>query len=240
MVRLACSPHVLRGLPLFSALSDAQFGALLPAIQHRAYPARTRIVHSGECADGLYVLVSGRVKVLFDDGDGRELIAASIGPNEFFGEIGVLEGEPRAASVDATEACEVLFVPRKGLLDCVEHNAAAAMAMLRTVITRLDDAHRKMAALALSDVSGRVARALLDTGSEVDGEWLVDVGSEQVAAMVGASREMVSRVLKDMIEKGFVRRHKRRLIVIDRLSLAGRSFGSFGERQVSPPPHERH
>ena len=237
MVRLACNPHVLRGLPLFSALSDAQFGALLPEIQQRSYAPRARIVNAGQYADGLYVLVAGRVKLLFDDGEGRELIAASIGPNEFFGELGVLEAQPCAASVDAQEACEVLFVPRKALLDCVEHNAAAAMAMLRTVVMRLDDAHRKMAALALSDVYGRVARALLDTGREVDGEWYVDVGSEQVAAMVGASREMVSRVLKDMVAKGFVRRQKRKLIVVDRISLAHRSFG---ERQFAPPAHERH
>jgi CRP/FNR family cyclic AMP-dependent transcriptional regulator len=237
MVQLACNPHVLRSLALFASLSDAQFGALLPTIQHRSYPARSRILHAGESADGLYVLMAGRVKVLFDDGEGRELIAASIGPNEFFGELGLLDERPRAASVDATDACEVLFVPRKALLDVVEHNASAAMAMLRIVVSRLDDAHRKMAALALSDVYGRVARALLDTGHEQDGEWLVEVGSEQVAAMVGASREMVSRVLKDMIAKGFVRRHKRKLIVIDRLSLAHRSFG---ERQPAPPQHERH
>ena len=237
MVRLACSPHVLRSLALFSSLSDAQFGALLPQIQHRSYPARSRIVYAGEGADGLFILISGRAKLLFHDGEGRALIAASMGPNEFFGEIGVLDGHPRAASVDAQDACEILFVPRKVLLECVEHNAAAAMSMLRTVIGRLDEAYRKMAALALSDVYGRVARALLDSGHEVDGEWFVDVGSEQVAAMVGASREMVSRVLKDMIGKGFVRRQKRKLIVVDRRSLAHRSFG---EGLAAPPPHERH
>ena len=237
MVRLSCNPHVLRSFALFSALTDAQFGVLLAAIQHRSYPTRTRIVRAGEHADGLYVLISGRVNVLLHDGEGRELIAAHMGPNEFFGELGLLDGRARAESVDAQEPCEILFIPRKILLECVEHNAGAALAMLRTALERLDCAHRKMAGLALSDVYGRVARALLDTGREVDGEWLVDVGSERVAAMVGASREMVSRVLKDMIEKGFVRRHKRRLIVIDRVSLARRGVR---DRHVVPPSHERH
>ena len=237
MARLSCSPHILRSLALFSSLSDAQFGALLPQIQHRSFPARSRIVHAGEPADGLYVLVAGRAKLLFEDGEGRELIAASIGPNEFFGELGVLDGSACVASVDAQECCEVLFVPRRSLLDCVEHNAAMAMAMLRSVVGRLDGAYRKMAALALSDVYGRVARALLDTGREVEGEWFVAVGSEQVAAMVGASREMVSRVLKDMIGKGLVRRDKRQLVVLDRLSLSHRSF----RESLSPPPaHQRH
>jgi CRP/FNR family transcriptional regulator, cyclic AMP receptor protein len=148
MVRLSCNPHILRGLALFSPLSDAQFGALLLQIERRSYAARTRIVHAGEGADGLYVIVSGRAKLTFVDHDGRELVAESMGPNDFFGEAGVIDGNPRVASVDAQDACEILFVPRSVLLECVEHNAAAAMAMLRTVVGRLDDAYRKMAVLA--------------------------------------------------------------------------------------------
>ena len=237
MARLVCNPHILRSFALFSSLSGAQFGALLPQVQHRSFPARSRIVRAGEAPEGLFVLLAGRVKLLFHDGDGRELIAASIGPSEFFGEVGVIDGQPHAGSVDAQEACEVLFVPRKVLLECVAPNAGAAMALVRTVTARLDGAYRKMAALALSDVYGRVARALLDTGCEIDGEWFVHVGSEQVAAMVGASREMVSRVLKDMIGKGLVRRQKRQLIVIDRPSLAHRSFG---ESLACPPIAQRH
>jgi CRP/FNR family cyclic AMP-dependent transcriptional regulator len=238
MARLSYNPHVLRSFALFSALTDAQFGTLLAALQHRSFPARTRIIRAGEPADGLYVLMAGRVKVIFHDGNGRELIATCVGPNEFFGEVGLLDGRSRAASVDAQEPCETLFVPRRILLDCVEHNAAAAMSMLRTVTDRLDEAYCKMAGLALSDVYGRVARALLDTGHEVNGEWLVEIGSEQVAAMVGASREMVSRVVKDMIGKGLVRRFKRKLIVVDRLSLAHRT--SHDRPIALPPHHERH
>lgn len=224
MVRLVCNPSVLRSLGLFSSLSDAQFGAVLQSIQHRSYAARARIISAGENADALYVIISGRVRVLFDDGEGHELIAATIGPSEFFGEVGLIDGRPRAAHVEAEEACEVLLVPRNVLLECVEHNAHAAMSMLRTVVERLDEAHRKMAALGLMDVYGRVARVLLDTCREVEGLLLVEVGSEKIAAMVGASREMVSRVVKDMIGKGVVRRHKRKLIVLDRSRLAPRTL----------------
>ena len=148
MVHLSCNPHVLRRLALFSPLSDAQFGALLPQLERRTYAAKSRIVRAGEGADGLYVIVSGRAKLTFLDGGGRELVAASMGPDDFFGETGVIDGNPRAANIDAQDACEILFVPRHVLLECVEHNAAAAMAMLRTVVGRLDDAYRQMAVLA--------------------------------------------------------------------------------------------
>jgi CRP/FNR family cyclic AMP-dependent transcriptional regulator len=220
MVRLACSAQLLRSLPPFSSLSDAQFAAVLPSIQHRTYAARSWILRSGENSDGLYVILSGHVQVVLDDGEGHELIAAAIGPNEFFGEAGLIDGGPRAASVQSQEACEVLYIPRKTILELLQHNADAAVMVLRTVIDRLSDAQLKMASLALTDVYGRVARVLLESSRETDGEWLVQAGSEQIAAMVGASREMVSRVVKDMIRRGAVKRHKRKLIVLDRRLLA--------------------
>jgi CRP/FNR family cyclic AMP-dependent transcriptional regulator len=227
MVRLACSPQLLKSLPPFSSLSDAQFAAVLPSIQHRTYPARACILRAGENSDGLYVILSGHVQLVLEDGEGHELIAGSVGPNEFFGEAGLIDGGPRAASVHAQEACEVLYVPRRTVLELLQHNADAAVVVLRTVIDRLSDAQIKMACLALTDVYGRVARVLLESSRESDGEWLVQAGSEQIAAMVGASREMVSRVVKDMIRRGAVRRHKRKLIVVDRRLLAR---GSSAER----------
>lgn len=240
MVRLACSPSILRSLPPFSSLSEAQFEALLPSIQRRKYAARTRILRAGENSDGLYVILSGHVKVVLEDGEGRELIASTVGPNEFFGEAGLVDGGPRAASVQTQEACEVLFIPRKTVLELLQHNADAAVVVLRTVIDRLSDAQRKMASLALFDVYARVARVLLETGRESGGEWLVEPGSEQIAAMVGASREMVSRVVKDMIKRGVVRRHKRKLIVIDRAALACRTSRAASASEAilkgSPPP----
>jgi CRP/FNR family cyclic AMP-dependent transcriptional regulator len=219
MVRIACNPSFLRALPLFSPLTDAQFAAVLSTMQHRAYPARTRIVRPGEGADALFVVIAGRVRMLFQDGEGHELIADTMGPNEFFGEVGLIDAQPRAAVFETEGSCEILFIPRKTVLECAEQNPLAAMAMLRVVIDRLDEAHRRMATLALTDVYGRVANVLLESSCESEGEWHVQAGSEQIAAMVGASREMVSRVVKDMIRRGAVRRHKRKLIVVDRGSV---------------------
>ena len=81
-----------------------------------------------------------------------------------YGEVGLIDGGPRAASIQTQEACEVLFIPRKTVMELLQHNADAAVIILRTVIDRLGEAHRKMASLALSDVYGRVARVLLETG----------------------------------------------------------------------------
>jgi CRP/FNR family cyclic AMP-dependent transcriptional regulator len=226
MMGSAYNLDVLRGLPLFSSLGQSELAALLPSVQRRSYPARSFILRAGEPADGLYILLSGRVKVVTGDGEGRELIVSMLGPNEFFGELGLIEGGARTTSVHSHEPCEVLQVTRKAMVECLQENAAVAMAMLRTVVDRLQDAHRRIESLALFDVYGRVAGVLTESGHEANGEWLVDPGSQQIAAMVGASREMVSRVIKDMIHSGLVRRRKRKLIVLNRDSLADRrSYG---------------
>ena len=188
--------------------------------RRRSVPARSYVLRAGETPDGLYVVVSGRVRLVHQDQDGRALIAEIYGPGEFFGEMGLLDETASPASVVASEDCELVFIPRETVVECMNVSPAAAMSLLRTTLTRLYKAHRQMANLALTPVYGRVAQVLVTNGHEADGEWHVDVGSEQIAAMVGASREMVSRVLRCMIEKRVVRRFKRRLIVIDRAALS--------------------
>jgi CRP/FNR family cyclic AMP-dependent transcriptional regulator len=100
------------------------------------------------------------------------------------------------------------------------------MLMLRSVVGRLREADRKIASLALMDVHGRVARLLIELAREVNGVWMVDTGSEEMARMVGASREMVSRVLKEMRDSGLIRREKRKIIVLDRASMEGKDTGA--------------
>lgn len=224
-------PAAIRKLPLFSPLTETQFAWLVPAIQFRTYSAGKCILHSGEAPDGLYIIIAGRVRVMHDDGQGHALIVADYGPGEFFGEMGLIDSAPCPANIHVVDACEVAYVPRKILLECIEDNAAGAVYMLRTALDRLCAAHRKMADLALMNVYGRVARVLLDNGREADGSWLVEPGSERIAAMVGASREMVSRVIKHMIGKGTVRRHKRKLIVLDRAALACASVKGSASRR---------
>jgi len=216
MMTVVGSISFLKNVPLFSALGDVELAAMLQTMQQRTYAPRTCILRAGEIGEGLYVVLSGRVRVLLDDGEGHEIIVAVYGANEFFGEIELMDGGPRLANYDCTHPTEVLHIPRKVVLEWLERDPALAMLLLRTVTRRLADAHQKIGNLALVNVYGRVARVLLEEGHEANGEWHVEPGAEQIAATVGASREMVSRVVKDMINRGIVRRYKRKLIVMDR------------------------
>lgn len=223
MTNLAVSPTILKTVPIFSLFSDHELAALFPAVQHRSYPRHAFMLRAGERSDALYIILSGRAKVVIDDGEGREVTLSTIGASEFFGEMSLIDDKPRSASVEALEACEVLYISKAAFMACLKDNFDAAMLILRSVVGRLREADRKIASLALMDVHGRVARLLMDLAREIDGVWVVDTGSEEMARMVGASREMVSRVLKDMRDGQLIRRDKRKIIVLDRASMDQRS-----------------
>ena len=209
----------MKTLPLFSLLSADEFAALLPVIQQRSYAPRSSILRAGDKPDGFYFIVSGRVKVLRENHEGRQLMLSVLGPNEFFGEMELIDGQPRCATVEAHDMCRVLYIPQKTFAECVMRNSSVVSLLLRTLVERLRSADQKVHDLVFLDVYGRVALTLLETSLEKDGEWLVGPGCEQIATMVGASREMVSRVLRQMIRLGLIRRQRRKLIVIDREAL---------------------
>lgn len=214
------SPEVLKTLPLFETLTSDELAAMLPSIRQRSYHPREFILRAGDKSEGLYFILSGRVKIVLEDDHGGELIVTSLGPNEFFGEMGLVDGAPRSATVEAHHACVVLYIPAKSLAECLQHSIPAVTLVLRTVIERLRMANEKIRDLALVDVYGRVANTLLDNSLCEDGEWLVEPGCEQIALMVGASREMVSRVLREMVAAGLICRKRRQLVVLDRAALA--------------------
>jgi CRP/FNR family cyclic AMP-dependent transcriptional regulator len=216
-----CKIELLRRLPLLSLLTDEQLNYIIPTLRRRSYPPRTFVVCSGDTSEGLYFILSGRVHVIHEDGDAREVIIAALGPHEFFGESTLFVSPSRLQSAQSQDACEILFVPKTLLLVILQRNPAAAMCMMRMLAQRLATAQQQIASFALIDVYGRVARLLLENARMRDGEYVVDLRSTVIAAMVGASREMVSRVVREMIERGLLRRHKRRLIVLDHAAFDG-------------------
>jgi len=162
--------------------------------------------------------------VLIPDEEGHEVILTVMGAQEFVGEMGLLDGLPSSATVETLESCEMLRLPRNAFLSSVEGNGAVAMQLLRNLVKRLRDADRKIESLALIDVYGRVARLIIDMAEEVDGNWVVPraPAKQEIARMIGASREMVSRVVKDLQEKNLIRTDKRKIMILDRQSMARR------------------
>ena len=223
--QFALNPQILKSVPLFSSFTDLQLSQLLSCVQHRSYPRNAFILRAGEETDALYIILSGRVKVLIPDEEGHEVILSMIGPHEFFGEMGLLDELPRSASVETLEACEMLRLSKAGFTGILKDNFELAMLIIRNLVRRLRDADRKIESLALIDVYGRVARLLIDMAESIDGKWIVEKAppKQEIARMIGASREMVSRVVKDLQRKGLIRAEKRRIHVLDKTSMQRRA-----------------
>jgi CRP/FNR family cyclic AMP-dependent transcriptional regulator len=219
------NPQILKGVPLFSAFSDAQIGQLMSCVQHRSFPRNAFILRAGEETDALYIILSGRVKLLIPDEEGHEVILSIMGSHEFFGEMGLLDDQPRSASAETLEACEMLRVSKAGFTGLLKDNFELAMLIIRNLVRRMREADRKIESLALIDVYGRVARLLIDQAQNVDGKWVVEraPAKQEMARMIGASREMVSRVVKDLHQKGLIRSEKRRIYVLDKVSMQKRA-----------------
>jgi CRP/FNR family cyclic AMP-dependent transcriptional regulator len=226
MAQFTLNPNILKNVPLFSSFSDQQLASLAPAVQHRRFGRGSYVIRAGEETDALYIILAGHAKVLIPDDDGNEVILSMVGPNDFFGEMGLLDDAPRSASVETIEPCEMLRISRQAFLSCLKDNFDAAMLIIRNLVKRLREADRKIESLALIDVYGRVARLLIEMAKQQpDGQYVIERAppKQEIARMIGASREMVSRVVKDLNDKGVIRAEKRKIIVLDRTSMGRRS-----------------
>ena len=172
----------------------------------RTYPKNTIIVSEGDSTDSLYVIVEGRVKAYVSDSDGRQVVLSTQGPGEYFGEL-VLDEGPRSASVMTLTPCRFLVVQKEEFRKFLLENPAFALSLIEKLIARVRALTESVKSLALMDVYGRVARLLLELAEESNnGGFVISqrLTQQDIASRIGASREMVSRILKDLSVGGYL------------------------------------
>lgn len=203
---VAVSTAVLKNVPLLASFPDEQLRVLTAVVSRRSVPRGTVVMAAGDPTDSLYIVISGRLKVMMSDAEGKEVILSFLGAGEYFGEMGLIDDSPRSASVVSSEPCELLAIAKRDFKRCLAENFEMATAVMRGLVRRLRDADRKIGSLALLDVYGRVARLLIDMSENVDGQTIVTrkIAKQDIAKMIGASREMVSRVMKDLQSGGYI------------------------------------
>ncbi|GAA4427895.1 hypothetical protein GCM10023090_25850 [Acidovorax lacteus] len=198
---------LLRRVPLFSPLTAAQAEALQGAVVKQRLRRGEVLVQEGHKSQALFILLNGRARVVKADARGREVILATLGPGDHIGEMSIIDNEPHSATVRAEVQTDVLLLGRAEFARCLSENTSMALVLMRGLVKRLRHADRKIESLALLDVYGRVAHALLDMAAEdAQGRpWIRErISRQDLAKMVGASREMVSRVMKDLEDRGFI------------------------------------
>ena len=198
---------LLQKIPMFAALPEVQLERLARMAVPRKAARHATIVRAGDSTDSLFVIVSGGAKVLNRDEEGREVILTLLGTGECFGEMGMIDGSPRSADVIADENCELLLIAKRDFVAALAENFELCLDIMKSLVLRLREANRKIESLALMDVYGRVAKLLLDFSAVENGRRVIrrKVSKQDMAKMVGASREMVSRVMKDLEGRGYIR-----------------------------------
>ena len=208
-------PADLRSFPLFQGVPDADLRALAERAVTRSYPKQAIIVNEGDDeSDTLYLVLAGRVKIYLADESGKELILAIKGPGQYFGEM-VLDEQPRAASVMTLEPAQFAILSRADFRAFLLTHAEVALQLIQNLIQLARGLNRSVRNLALLDVYGRVARILLELAVERDGRLVIPerMTQKDIAARVGASREMINRILRDLTAGGYVSMEAGRIII---------------------------
>lgn len=196
----------LDSIALFSGLSEADMAAISSLAVTRSFPKNTLVIYEGDTSDSLYVVLSGKVKVFLSDEEGKEVTLNLQGAGEYFGELAILDEAPRSASVITTEDTKLAVLSKAAFEKCMEQHSTIALAIMRGLARRLRELTENVRSLALMDVYGRVARLLLEMCEESDGKNVIKqrLTQRDIASMVGASREMVSRILRDLTIGGYI------------------------------------
>jgi CRP-like cAMP-binding protein len=214
----------LATVPLFSGLPAEELEQFALITREKSYPKGSVILFEDDPGDSLFVIREGRVKVVLVGEDGREVILGVLGVGEHFGELSLIDDQPRSAHVIAMEDATLLVLRREDFRRRVETAPTVAWSLLTEMSRRLRRADGKIGGLVLLDVPGRIARLLLDLAEE-SGSDLVEkpLTHQTIAQMIGASRETVSRAMRDFQDQGWVSVERRRIRVVDRAGLERRS-----------------
>ncbi len=225
MSTMVSNLELIRRVPLFSMLTAAQAESVASGVVKRRFKRGESIVEQGKKSNALSIILTGRARVVTTDTRGREVILATMHPGDYVGEMSLIDDEPHSATVSAEVQTDALILGRLEFARCLPENSSMSYAVMRGLVQRLRHADRKIESLALMDVYGRVARALLESATEdLDGNAVIrdKVSRQDLAKMVGASREMVSRVMKDLEDRGFIEtRADNSVLVKERINSLG-------------------
>jgi CRP-like cAMP-binding protein len=220
---------VLRQAALFGALDDDAASALAESLSEVKIRRGDVLFHEGDSGDELFIVLDGKVKLGRTSVDGRENLLAILGPGQMFGELSLFDPGPRSATVTAITDCSFASLSHEDLLKWLEARPVVASGLLAQLAGRLRKANDVVSDLVFSDVPGRVAKALLDLADRFgrtadDGVHVHhDLTQEELAQLVGASRETVNKALADFASRGWVRLEPRSVVILDIERLARRA-----------------
>ena len=209
---------MLDKISLFSGLQLEELETIKSHSIVRIYRRNTIILNKGSESSSLYVILSGKVKVYISDEDGKEIVLNIQGPGAHFGELALIGGLPRSASVMTLADCKIMILTKHAFLECLSQHPNIALNLINSLVSRVCELTDNVSDLALLDIYGRVVKTLLRNAREIDGEFMVEnLSQHDIASIVGASRTMVNRIFKDLKAGGYVALKGKRIVIHKKL-----------------------
>jgi CRP/FNR family transcriptional regulator, cyclic AMP receptor protein len=197
---------MLKNVAIFQGLSEEDIAFVTERATTRTYPKGAIIVNEGDEGGSMFLIQSGSVKAYLSDDKGKEVILSTEGPGEYFGELALFDEAPRSAFVAATEPCKVIVISKVQITEAIAARPRIAIALLKGLAVRVRALTENVRTLALLDVFGRLVKTLYSLATEKGGELVIDqkLTQQDLANRIGASREMVSRIMNDLAEGGYI------------------------------------
>lgn len=210
---------MLSDVSLFADLSEEELESMSQLASFKTYPKNTIIISEGDFSDTLYGVLSGKLKVYLSDDEGKEIIINILEKGDYFGELALIDEAPRSASVMTTEETRLVAISKQAFEESLTRHPTIAIRVIKGLSSRLRNLTENVKSLALMDVYGRVARTLLDLAETEDGKQVIKqrLTQRDIANMVGASREMVSRILKDLSIGGYITIRNKTITINEKL-----------------------
>ncbi len=209
---------MLGNIPLFSGLSDEDLRTIERHAVPKSYRKSTVLIEKGDETTSLYVIVSGKVKVFVADDTGKEIVLNTQEAGEHFGELALLGDTRRTASVMTVDDSKFLVITKKAFLQCLSTHPNIALNLIRALVERVRALTDNVSNLALRDVYGRLTTALMENAKEEAGKLITDrLTQQEIASLVGSSREMVSRIFKDLKAGGYISVEGKRITIHKKL-----------------------
>jgi CRP-like cAMP-binding protein len=216
--------QVLGKVPLFAEFDTDELGSLAELTKTRRYTAREVVFQQGDVGGAVFAILAGHVKVISPGPDGRDTVLAIMGPGEVFGEVSLLDGETRSATVTALEPSELAVISREVFLPFLERSPKLAIKLMQVLARRLRRLSERSEYIASLDVSARLAKTLVDLAvkyGEGDSPVRIRVrlSQQELGEMIGATRESVNKHLRHWMEQGLTRKEGGHLLICDRAAL---------------------
>lgn len=207
--------NLLKEISLFSGIDDSSLKYLEKVAAQKSYPKNTILFSKGDETDSLYIIKKGSVKTIILDENGKEIILSLHKWGEYFGEMSLIDKKPRSATIMTKEPTELLVIHRDDFLKVFNSNPNMAFDLFKILLKRLRELTEKLENFAFKDVYGRIAGLFNQMATPMDNKWVIEeqLTHREIAHMVGSSREMVSKIMKELTIGGYISTDKKRITI---------------------------